>query len=104
MPKPLAIDECEVGLGLHNEAGVYRRKIETEGKSVSEEMVTMLLERRIDNDGSCFVERDDETVLFVNNLGGVSQLEMGALLADLVSKLGRYFPVEELISLTKHHY
>ncbi|KAF5346822.1 hypothetical protein D9756_010568 [Leucocoprinus leucothites] len=84
--KPLEEDECEVGLGLHNEAGVHRRKMGYDVRGVIEEMVGMMLERNVD--GERFVTgEDDETVLFVNNLGGVSQLEMGALLADLVTTL-----------------
>lgn len=80
----MADDECEVGLGLHNEAGASRRKMDGV-QSILQQIVQMILNS---NTGSPFVESEDDLVLFVNNLGGVSQLEMGALLSDLVDELG----------------
>lgn len=92
--KPMDDGECEVGLGLHNEAGVYRRKMGGDFQAIIEEMVKMVLER---------VSRNvaDDLVLFVNNLGGVSQLEMGALLGDLASALGTPTSSSPLKPLTK---
>lgn len=82
----VADDECEVGLGLHNEAGVSRRKM-GHVQSVVQEMVKKIMECKGD---SSFVRAgEDDSVLFVNNLGGVSQLEMGALLSELVDELGK---------------
>ena len=77
--------ECEVGLGLHNEPGVYRRKMDD-----IKGLVTQMVEMMVDRDGPSarFATKEDETVLFVNNLGGVSQLEMGAFLHDLIDVLG----------------
>ncbi|PPQ94505.1 hypothetical protein CVT25_014159 [Psilocybe cyanescens] len=82
----LGARECEVGLGLHNEPGVRRREIGAPGELVGE-MVGMLLragagawaeedERRLVDDCRAGV------VLFINNLGGMSQLEMGAVVDD----------------------
>ncbi|KXN91895.1 Dihydroxyacetone kinase 1 [Leucoagaricus sp. SymC.cos] len=85
--KPLEEDECEIGLGLHNEAGVGRVKMADGIKGVIEEMVKMLLERTVEGKVTTVTRAGDETILFVNNLGGVSQLEMGALLSDLVNVL-----------------
>ncbi|KAF9444210.1 DAK1/DegV-like protein [Macrolepiota fuliginosa MF-IS2] len=79
----IASDECEVGLGLHNEAGASRRKI-GDVQSVVREMIVKILERE---DASHLINTGDETVLFMNNLGGISQLEMGALLSDVVDEL-----------------
>jgi dihydroxyacetone kinase len=76
--------ECEVGLGLHNEAGVSRRKMDGV-QSVIQEMIEMIMNSKTD---SSLIRSEDDLVLFVNNLGGVSQLEMGALLSDLVDELG----------------
>lgn len=78
--------ECEVGLGLHNEPGGYRRKMEDDIQGLVVQMVQMMLDR--DGPSAKFAAKEDETILFVNNLGGVSQLEMGAFLHDLVDVLG----------------
>lgn len=83
-PETMAYGECEIGLGLHNEAGVRRRKMGGV-KSVIQEMIEMIMNSKAN---SSLVEREDGFVLFVNNLGGISQLEMGALLSDLVDELG----------------
>ncbi|KAF8868788.1 hypothetical protein BD779DRAFT_1459135 [Infundibulicybe gibba] len=76
----------EIGLGLHNEPGV--RKLPLNG---AEEMVRNMLELIMESpgqgDGARF-PRESEVVLFVNNLGGISQLEMGAVLGEIVRQLG----------------
>ncbi|KAJ3965852.1 DAK1/DegV-like protein [Lentinula raphanica] len=81
-------DECEVGLGLHNEPGVRRMKIQDSVKLV-DEMVGKLLRSRgvVDGGRDSFIQEGDITVLFVNNLGGISQLEMGALMTDILARL-----------------
>ena len=84
--KSLKDNECEVGLGLHNEPGVYRRNMVDGVKGLVEQMVEMMVDRNGPSDK--FVAKEDETVLFVNNLGGVSKLEMDAFLYDLVNMLG----------------
>ncbi|KAF5388814.1 hypothetical protein D9757_005581 [Collybiopsis confluens] len=81
-------DECELGLGLHNEPGVRRMQMKDAGRLV-DEMVGKILRSRgvVDGGRDSFVEEGDTTVLFVNNLGGMSQLEMGAVLTDILARL-----------------
>ncbi|KAF9256556.1 DAK1/DegV-like protein [Marasmius fiardii PR-910] len=85
--------EVEVGLGLHNERGVERRKVPREPGELLEEMVEMVQRSRVveSGDGEMFVKRDEDCVLFVNNLGGMSLLEMGAVVKDLVDILHKRF-------------
>jgi len=90
--------ECEIGLGLHNEPGVYRRKMDDSIQGLVAQMVQMMVDR--DGSSAKFATEEDETVLFVNNLGGVSQLEMGAFLHDLVDALGA---VSIILNLTLLH-
>lgn len=76
----LAVNDYELGLGLHNEAGVEKRKLQG-----ADEMLGIMIVSLLD------VVRDwklDETVLFINNLGGMSQLEMGAAVHDILGHLG----------------
>ncbi|KAF8067861.1 DAK1/DegV-like protein [Lyophyllum atratum] len=88
-------DECEIGLGLHNEPGVTRRKMEGPEKLV-EEMLDLIMYSK-EGSGAPFLrlsgidgEKDtkaDEVVLFVNNLGGMSQLEMGAVVDETIGQM-----------------
>ncbi|KAJ4486535.1 hypothetical protein C8J55DRAFT_424621 [Lentinula edodes] len=81
-------DECEVGLGLHNEPGVLRMDIRDSVK-LTDELIGKLLRSRgvVDGGRDSFVQEGDITVLFVNNLGGMSQLEMGAIMTDILARL-----------------
>ncbi|THU78963.1 DAK1/DegV-like protein [Dendrothele bispora CBS 962.96] len=78
--------ECELGLGLHNEPGAEKKRLDDPEKLIGE-MVEKIIRSRGEDDS--FVRKEDETVLFVNNLGGMSQLEMGAILTDVVDRLSR---------------
>lgn len=89
----LGARECELGLGLHNEPGV-QRKVMRDAEELVREMLTMVL-RSKDKEGSddTFVQLSeagirDDTVLFLNNLGGMSQLELGAILDECLVQLG----------------
>lgn len=70
-------------MGIHNEAGNKRLKL-SRLSALIDQMLTMLTsttdkERSFipfQNDGT------DEVVLLVNNLGGVSELEMGAIAGE----------------------
>ncbi|KAJ3807345.1 DAK1/DegV-like protein [Lentinula lateritia] len=81
-------NECEVGLGLHNEPGVHRMDIRDSVKLI-DELIGKLLRSRgvVDGGRDSFVQEGDITVLFVNNLGGMSQLEMGAIMTDILARL-----------------
>lgn len=85
--------ECELGMGLHNEPGV--RKIALDScEGLVREMLGQLLNSRAraGKGEGMFVQfrKDavDDVVLFVNNLGGMSQLEMGAILDEILGQLG----------------
>lgn len=90
-------EECEVGMGLHNEPGVRCGRFASPEGLITEmlEMVLISTDGAVGTDHEAFVKigktylETDETVLFVNNLGGMSQLEMGALLDDTLAQLGR---------------
>ncbi|KAF5383096.1 hypothetical protein D9615_004977 [Tricholomella constricta] len=89
----MADDECEIGLGLHNEPGVTRKKMEGSEKLV-QEMLSLIM-RSKEGSGAPFLQfqglngnlEADEVVLFVNNLGGMSQLEMNAVLDEILEQL-----------------
>ncbi|XP_011366895.1 triokinase/FMN cyclase [Pteropus vampyrus] len=74
----LAADEVELGLGIHGEAGVHRIKIATADK-----IVTLMLDHMTNSSNVSHVpvKAGSSVVLMVNNLGGLSFLELG-IIAD----------------------
>ncbi|KAL4071934.1 DAK1 DegV-like protein [Scleroderma citrinum] len=97
----------ELGLGLHNEPGVQRVAL-TSPTSLISEMVKMICTSGSGWDGSeiyedqgaldpteLWIQPGNEMVLFINNLGGMSQLEMGAIVETIRTELATYniFPM-----------
>ncbi|XP_047373055.1 triokinase/FMN cyclase [Sciurus carolinensis] len=74
----LAADELELGLGIHGEAGVRRVKMAT-----ANEVVTLMLDHMMNasNVSHVSVQSGSSVLLMVNNLGGLSFLELG-IMAD----------------------
>lgn len=74
----LAADEVELGLGIHGEAGVRRIKMAS-----ADEIVTLMLDHMTasSNVSHVPVRAGSSVVLMVNNLGGLSFLELG-IIAD----------------------
>ncbi|KXX78084.1 Dihydroxyacetone kinase 1 [Madurella mycetomatis] len=76
--------EVEIGMGIHNEAGSSREVVGLE------ELVGKMLRQMLDrgDEDRAFVHvNSNEVVLLVNNLGGVSVLEMGGILTEVVTQL-----------------
>lgn len=76
--------EVEIGMGIHNEAGSGRGKVEL-GELVGK-MLGQLLDEGDEDRGFVRVN-SNEVVLLLNNLGGVSVLEMGGILDEVVTQL-----------------
>ncbi|KAI6044289.1 dihydroxyacetone kinase [Pisolithus marmoratus] len=80
----LRADEIEIGLGIHNESGNSRiSPIPALNKLVPDllQLITSTTDPErafvpFENDGK------DEVVLLVNNLGGLSELELGAIVSE----------------------
>ncbi|XP_012581178.1 PREDICTED: bifunctional ATP-dependent dihydroxyacetone kinase/FAD-AMP lyase (cyclizing) isoform X2 [Condylura cristata] len=74
----LSADDVELGLGIHGEAGVRRIKMAT-----ADEIVTLMLDHMTSpsNVSRVPVQSGSSVVLVVNNLGGLSFLELG-IIAD----------------------
>ncbi|KAF4593368.1 Dihydroxyacetone kinase 2 [Pleurotus pulmonarius] len=97
----LSSSEIEIGMGIHNESG-HKRVSPVPALS---DLVPQLLDFLT---STTDVERSflpfcpqggDEVVLLVNNLGGVSELEMGAVVAETRSVLAkRNFSVQRVLS------
>ncbi|KAK8032442.1 hypothetical protein PG990_002176 [Apiospora arundinis] len=81
----LGFDEVEVGMGIHNEPGSGRAKVQL--PELVKTMLSQLLDQS-DADRAFLNVNSNEVVLLVNNLGGVSPLELGGITAEVVGQLG----------------
>ncbi|XP_066467376.1 triokinase/FMN cyclase isoform X2 [Tiliqua scincoides] len=82
----LAEDELELGLGIHGEAGVRRMKITTADK-----IVKIMLDHMTNpsNASHLLLRPGASVVLVVNNLGGLSYLELSVVAGSAVACLER---------------
>ncbi|XP_014483599.1 PREDICTED: triokinase/FMN cyclase-like isoform X2 [Dinoponera quadriceps] len=75
----LAQDEVECGMGVHGEAGYERIKLGTASK-----LVSMMLERICE---TLALAANNSVAVIVNNFGGLSQLEQGIIVHEVVNQL-----------------
>lgn len=94
----LASDEMELGLGIHGESGVKRLKLCT-----ATLLVKKLFDHMLDPDSNTrlVLHPGAEICLLVNNLGGISQLEMNVVVYEARKyAVDSGFKVERLYSGT----
>lgn len=79
----LAADEVELGLGIHGEAGIQRIKM-----APADQIVTLMIDHMTNtsNVSHVSVQSGSSVVLIVNNLGGLSFLELG-IIADAAIRI-----------------
>ncbi|KAI1171436.1 dihydroxyacetone kinase [Nemania sp. FL0916] len=87
----LGAEEVEIGMGIHNEAGSGRAKVEL--PELVKTMLAQLLDKN-DRDRAFLNVNSNEVVLLVNNLGGVSVLELGGITAEVVRQLGENWGIQ----------
>jgi dihydroxyacetone kinase len=85
----LALDEAEIGMGIHNEPGVRKIKPVPEPEVVIGEMLKYLLDHTDSDRNFVRFDSNDQVVLFINNLGGLSVLEVGAIADEVLLQLGK---------------
>jgi triose/dihydroxyacetone kinase / FAD-AMP lyase (cyclizing) len=81
--------EVEVGMGIHNEPGSERVKTDLVG--LVDKMLKQLLDPTDEDRNFLQVSSEDQTVLLINNLGGVSVLEMGGITDEVVKQLNTQY-------------
>ncbi|KEF55439.1 dihydroxyacetone kinase [Exophiala aquamarina CBS 119918] len=78
-------EEIEVGMGIHNEPGSHRVT------ATLPELIKIILGQMLDpNDKDRYfvdIKKGDKCVLFINNLGGVSCLEIAGILNEIHKQL-----------------
>ena len=75
----------EVGMGIHNEPGC--EKIETDLPGLIKIMLGQMLDQNDEDRAYVDIKNTDDTVLLINNFGGVSNLELGAILDEAMIQL-----------------
>jgi dihydroxyacetone kinase len=78
----------ELGMGIHNEPGVLRMKLPSSAELVKT-MLAYITDTTDEERGFLPFKNDgtDEVLLLVNNLGGMSELELSAIANDAVKVL-----------------
>lgn len=87
----LAEDEVELGMGIHNEAGSGRERAEL--PALVAKMLRQLLDQG-DEDRAFLNVNSNEVVLLVNNLGGLSPLELGGITTEVVGQLDKSWGIQ----------
>ncbi|KAM6516906.1 dihydroxyacetone kinase Dak1 [Fusarium solani] len=94
-PDGLGVGEVEIGMGIHNEQGWSRENIEL--PALVQRMLGYLLAR--DDPERSFVDFGHPSagvVLLVNNLGGLSPLELGGVVSEIVLQLDTAYDIRPI--------
>jgi triose/dihydroxyacetone kinase / FAD-AMP lyase (cyclizing) len=85
-------EEIEVGMGIHNEPGSHRVHVQLP------QLVRIMLEQLLNmkDEDRAFLEfsADNRVVLLVNNLGGLSVLELGGITTEIIGQLKTDYSIE----------
>ncbi|KAG4438744.1 hypothetical protein IFR05_005772 [Cadophora sp. M221] len=87
----LAAEEVEIGMGIHNEAGSERAKVDL--PELVKRMLAQLLDSK-DKDRAFLNVNSNEIVLLINNLGSVSVLELGGITTEVVGQLEKSYNIK----------
>ncbi|ROT39042.1 dihydroxyacetone kinase [Sodiomyces alkalinus F11] len=83
----LAPDEVEIGTGPHNEPGYIKLSPQPSPEGMVKEVLRYCLDPNDPERSYVRFAPGDETFLLVSNFGGMSHLEMGALVDELLAQL-----------------
>jgi dihydroxyacetone kinase len=84
--------EVEIGMGIHNEAGSERKQTDLPG--LVKTMLSHSLNTADQDRSFSKITEKDEVVLLVNNLGGISPLELGGITNEVVEQLANEFKIK----------
>jgi dihydroxyacetone kinase len=82
----------EIGMGIHNEPGC--EKVEAHLPRVVEIMLAQLLDPGDTDRAYVSFEQSSQMVLLVNNFGGVSNLELGAIVTEVTIQLQKKYDLD----------
>lgn len=82
----------EIGMGIHNEPGC--EKVNTDLPGLVKIMLSQMLDQGDKDRAYVRIGKSDETILLLNNFGGVSNLELGAILTEVTSQLENSYEIK----------
>ncbi|KAK4554293.1 dihydroxyacetone kinase Dak1 [Recurvomyces mirabilis] len=85
-------NEIEIGMGIHNEPGSEKTKADLPANVKT--MLKYMLDSSDKDRAFLSASSSDETVLLVNNLGGVSVLELGGITTEVVTQLSKDYGIK----------
>ncbi|KAL7943366.1 Dak1 domain-containing protein [Trichoderma barbatum] len=90
----LRAGEVELGMGIHNEPGSGKRTADL--PELVAAMLAQLLGQDDHDRAFLSIKPSDEVILLVNNLGGVSVLEVGGITTEVVTQLKDQYDVRPI--------
>ncbi|KAL6863600.1 Dak1 domain-containing protein [Trichoderma novae-zelandiae] len=87
-------DEVELGTGPHNEPGYKKLSPAPTASELVSQMLQHCLDETDAERGYVSFTPGDEAILLVSNFGGMSHLEMGALVDEILEQLARDWRME----------
>jgi triose/dihydroxyacetone kinase / FAD-AMP lyase (cyclizing) len=85
MESLMPVGDIEVGMGIHNEPG--SQTIQASLPDLIKIMLAQMLDPNDTDRHYVDIKANDQVIVFVNNLGGVSMLEIGGIVTELVKQL-----------------
>lgn len=83
----LSSNEVEIGMGIHNEPGVHRLSSIPTSTELASKLLKLLLDKSDPDRAFVPFNKGDKTVLLVNNLGSISNLEIFAFAGITINQL-----------------
>lgn len=90
----LGDDEVEIGTGPHNEPGYQSLSPAPSAEELVRQLLAYCLNEQDPERGYVRFRPQDEVFLLVSNFGGMSNLEMGALVDELLQQLASHWTIE----------
>lgn len=87
-------DETELGTGPHNEPGYKKLSPAPSASELVGQILTHCLDENDPERGYVHFATGDETMLLISNFGGMSHLEMGALVDEVLEQLDRDWKIQ----------
>ncbi|KAF7562864.1 hypothetical protein G7046_g1275 [Stylonectria norvegica] len=90
----LALNEVELGTGPHNEPGYMKLSPAPSASELVRQVLKHCLDENDPKRGYVKFSPDDETMLLISNFGGMSHLEMGALVDEVLEQMDQEWNLE----------
>jgi dihydroxyacetone kinase len=83
-------DVCVVGAGIHNEPGAQRVSPFPSVEDLIDQLLKFVCDSNDPERGYVKFGQNDDVVVLINNYGGLSNLELGALTHEVLDQLGKF--------------